>query len=40
VPPITIVVSWLILGEVPRAVTILGGALCVAGVVLARRWPG
>jgi drug/metabolite transporter (DMT)-like permease len=39
VPPITIVMSWLILGEVPRIVAILGGALCVAGVVLARRRP-
>lgn len=39
VPPITIVMSWLILEEVPRAVAILGGALCVAGVVLARRRP-
>jgi drug/metabolite transporter (DMT)-like permease len=40
VPPITIVMSWAILGEIPRVVAILGGALCVAGVVLARRRPG
>lgn len=39
VPPITIVMSWLILDEVPKAVAILGGALCVAGVVVARRRP-
>src|SRR5574342_293580 len=39
VPPITIVMSWLILGEMPKVVAILGGALCVAGVVVARRRP-
>lgn len=39
VPPITIVMSWLILGEVPKLVAVLGGALCLVGVVLARRRP-
>ena len=38
-PPITIVMSWLILGELPRAIAVLGGALCLVGVVLARRAP-
>lgn len=37
VPPITIGMSWLILGEVPQLVAILGGALCLAGVIFARR---
>ncbi|MGH7567514.1 MAG: DMT family transporter [Gemmatimonadales bacterium] len=37
VPPITIVLSWLILGEVPSVIAVLGGALCLVGVVLARR---
>ncbi len=37
VPPITIVMSWAILGEVPRAIAVLGGALCLVGVVIARR---
>ena len=37
VPPITIVLSWLILGEVPPALAVLGGALCLVGVYLARR---
>lgn len=37
VPPITIVMSWLMLDEVPKVVAILGGALCLVGVILARR---
>lgn len=37
VPPITIGMSWLILGEVPQLVAILGGALCLGGVIVARR---
>ena len=39
VPPITIVMSWLILAEVPRVVAVCGGALCLVGVVIARRPP-
>ena len=39
VPPITIVMSWLILGEVPTAIAVLGGALCLVGVAIARRAP-
>jgi drug/metabolite transporter (DMT)-like permease len=39
VPPITIGLSWSILGEVPKLVAILGGALCLAGVIFARRGP-
>ena len=37
VPPITIVMSWLILGEVPGMIAVLGGALCLVGVAIARR---
>jgi drug/metabolite transporter (DMT)-like permease len=37
VPPITIGISWVILGEVPQVVAILGGVLCLVGVILARR---
>lgn len=37
VPPLTIVMSWAILGEVPGTVAVLGGALCLVGVVIARR---
>jgi len=39
VPPITIVMSWLILGEFPTVVAVLGGALCLVGVVIARKLP-
>ncbi len=39
IPPITIGMSWLILQEVPRLLAVLGGALCLVGVILARRRP-
>jgi drug/metabolite transporter (DMT)-like permease len=39
VPPITIGLSWLTLGEVPKAARLVGGALCLTGVVLARSNP-
>ena len=39
VPPITIAMSWLILDESPPGVAVLGGILCLAGVLLARRSP-
>jgi drug/metabolite transporter (DMT)-like permease len=39
VPPVTIVISWLMLGEVPGVVAMLGGALCFVGVYVARRTP-
>ena len=37
VPPVTILLSWAMLGEVPGAIAVLGGALCLVGVVMARR---
>ncbi len=37
VPPITIVMSWLMLGEVPPLIAVLGGGLCLVGVYVARR---
>ena len=37
VPPITIVMSWLMLGEAPSAIAVLGGALCLVGVAIARK---
>ncbi len=39
VPPITIVMSWIILGEVPTVIAVLGGGLCLVGVYIARRQP-
>ena len=35
-PPLTIGLSWLLLAEFPTLLAIVGGAICVAGVALAR----
>jgi drug/metabolite transporter (DMT)-like permease len=37
VPPLAILLGWLILDETPPALALLGGALCLTGVVAARR---
>src|SRR3954467_10886279 len=37
VPPLAVLMGWAILGEVPPALALAGGALCLAGVVVARR---
>ncbi len=37
VPPITVLLGWLFLGEVPPALAFAGGALCLAGVALTRK---
>ena len=39
VPPITVVMAWLLLAETPPALAYVGGALCLVGVSLARRRP-
>ncbi|MGH2488586.1 MAG: DMT family transporter [Candidatus Limnocylindria bacterium] len=36
IPPTAIVLAWLLLGEIPPLVAILGGALSIAGVVIAQ----
>jgi drug/metabolite transporter (DMT)-like permease len=36
-PPIAIALAWALLDETPPALALLGGALCLAGVVVARR---
>lgn len=36
VPPIVILLGWLLLGEVPAPLAIVGGALCIGGVIVAR----
>ena len=36
IPPITIAMSWFILHEAPTALAIVGGALCLVGVMVAR----
>lgn len=37
VPPITAVMSWVLLDEAPPAIAWVGGALCMVGVAVARR---
>ncbi|MGV9370138.1 DMT family transporter [Micromonospora tulbaghiae] len=37
VPPVTVLLSWTLLGEVPAPLALAGGALCLSGVVLATR---
>jgi len=39
VPAIVVAMSWLVLGEVPGWMTVAGGALCLAGVAVARSRP-
>ncbi len=39
VPVVVIALSWLLLDEVPRALAIAGGALCLAGVAVSRSRP-
>ena len=39
VPPITILLGWLLLGEVPPLLAIVGGALSLVGVATARMRP-
>ncbi|MEU5789556.1 DMT family transporter [Micromonospora purpureochromogenes] len=36
-PPVAVLLSWTLLGEVPAPLALLGGALCLTGVVLATR---
>ncbi len=37
VPALTVLMSWGILGEVPRGAALAGGALCLTGVAISRR---
>jgi drug/metabolite transporter (DMT)-like permease len=39
VPPLVIALGWLLLDEVPPALAVVGGAVCLAGVALARHRP-
>jgi drug/metabolite transporter (DMT)-like permease len=37
VPPVVVLLSWLLLGEVPPALAVVGGLVCLAGVAVSRR---
>lgn len=37
VPPIVVLLSWMVLGEVPALLALAGGVLCLTGVVVATR---
>jgi drug/metabolite transporter (DMT)-like permease len=37
VPPLVILMSWVVLDEVPPLLAVVGGAVCLAGVALSRR---
>jgi drug/metabolite transporter (DMT)-like permease len=37
VPPVSVLLGWLVLAESPPALALAGGALCLAGVIVARR---
>jgi drug/metabolite transporter (DMT)-like permease len=39
VPPMAILLGWVLLGEVPAALAVLGGVVCLVGVAIARRAP-
>jgi drug/metabolite transporter (DMT)-like permease len=37
VPPVTVLLSWLLLDEAPTSLALVGGAVCIVGVGLSRR---
>jgi drug/metabolite transporter (DMT)-like permease len=39
VPPISVLLAWLALGETPPLLALLGGILCIAGVAITRLTP-
>ncbi|MFD7018245.1 DMT family transporter [Streptomyces sp. NPDC059161] len=39
VPALVVLMSWAVLDEVPAALTLLGGAICLAGVAVSRSRP-
>ncbi|KAA6216851.1 DMT family transporter [Streptomyces filamentosus] len=40
VPALVVLMAWALLGELPGALTLAGGALCLAGVAVSRSRPG
>lgn len=39
VPAVVVLLSWILLGEVPTVFAMVGGVLCLAGVAISRRRP-
>jgi drug/metabolite transporter (DMT)-like permease len=39
VPAIVVLMSWIVLGEVPTLIAMIGGVLCLVGVAISRRRP-
>jgi drug/metabolite transporter (DMT)-like permease len=37
VPPLAILLGWTFLGETPPWLAVVGGAVCLGGVMVARR---
>lgn len=40
VPAVSVLLSWLLLAEVPTAYGLIGGVICLIGVAISRRAPG
>jgi drug/metabolite transporter (DMT)-like permease len=40
VPPVTVLLSWTLLGETPTVLALVGGLICLVGVGLSRRRSG
>lgn len=38
IPPSSVLLAWVVLGEVPQLSTLVGGALALAGVIVVNRW--
>ncbi|MGT2532997.1 DMT family transporter [Streptomyces nojiriensis] len=39
VPAVVVLFAWIVLDEIPGTLTLLGGAICLAGVAVSRRRP-
>ncbi|WP_324192465.1 DMT family transporter [Nocardia transvalensis] len=39
VPAVSVLLSWLLLGEIPTAWALIGGTICLVGVAISRRRP-
>ncbi|BCJ35828.1 hypothetical protein Athai_33310 [Actinocatenispora thailandica] len=39
VPPVAVLLGWLLLAETPAALALVGGAICLVGVAITRRTP-